>query len=181
MLTLIGCLFHPRVTAVACKRPQSFCQKCRWQVTPECAYTLNPMKLEWADYAAGDSSGNTRSQLSQLAEPLWTDPAVKSGIHVRQLTSTKKKKETKAQAGNELSNIYILPKSSLVREKRPPLFIMPLLLPLLLLLLQHKTVTTAAAAATSTTMLLLSTATTTDITTAAVVSCSTSPWAYRQL
>ena len=64
------------------------------------------MKLEWADYAAGDSSGNTRSQLSQLAEPLWTDPAVKSGIHVRQLTSTKKKKETKAQAGNELSNIY---------------------------------------------------------------------------
>ena len=23
----------PRVTAVACKRPRSFCQKCRWQVT----------------------------------------------------------------------------------------------------------------------------------------------------
>ena len=25
--------FHPRVTAVARKRPRSFCQKCRWQVT----------------------------------------------------------------------------------------------------------------------------------------------------
>ena len=24
---------QPRVTAVACKRPLSFCQKCRWQVT----------------------------------------------------------------------------------------------------------------------------------------------------
>ena len=25
--------FHTRVTAVACKRSRSFCQKCRWQVT----------------------------------------------------------------------------------------------------------------------------------------------------
>ena len=32
--------FHPRVTAVARKRPRSFCQKCRWQVTAEHAYTL---------------------------------------------------------------------------------------------------------------------------------------------
>ena len=34
--------FHPRVTAVACKtkRPRSFCQKCRWQVTAKHAYTL---------------------------------------------------------------------------------------------------------------------------------------------
>ena len=30
---LIWCPFHPCVTTVACKRPQSFCQKCRWQVT----------------------------------------------------------------------------------------------------------------------------------------------------
>ena len=28
-------LFHPHVTAVARKRPTSFCQKCRWQVTPK--------------------------------------------------------------------------------------------------------------------------------------------------
>ena len=31
---------HPRVTAVARKRSQSFCQKCRWQVTAKHAYTL---------------------------------------------------------------------------------------------------------------------------------------------
>ena len=32
-------LFHPRVTAVAHKRPRSFCQKRRWQVTAKHAYT----------------------------------------------------------------------------------------------------------------------------------------------
>ena len=33
VLTLIWCLFHPRIAAVARKRPRSFCQKRRWQVT----------------------------------------------------------------------------------------------------------------------------------------------------
>ena len=80
----------------------SFCQKCRWQVAPEHAYTLDPTKSEWADYAAvqaqsenllgkeltRNSSGNTQPQSSQLAEPLWTDPGVKSGISVRVLIST---------------------------------------------------------------------------------------------
>ena len=56
-----------------------------------------------------NSSGNTRSQSSQLAKPLRTDPGLKSGISVRELISTKKKKK-KSQAGNELSNS--LPKSS---------------------------------------------------------------------
>ena len=46
-----------------------------------------------------NSSGNTQSQSSQLAEPLWTDPGLKSGISVRELI--KKKKEKKAQVGNE--------------------------------------------------------------------------------
>ena len=32
--------FHPRVTAVARKRPRSFCLKRRWQVTAKHAYTL---------------------------------------------------------------------------------------------------------------------------------------------
>ena len=40
VLTLIQCLFHPLVTPVACKRPRSFCKKCRWQVTLKHAYTL---------------------------------------------------------------------------------------------------------------------------------------------
>ena len=91
VLTLIRCLFHPHVSTVACKRPGSFCQKCRWQVTPKHTYTLDPSMLEWADYAAiqaecgnlagneltRNSSGNTQSQSSQLAEPLWTDPGQK--------------------------------------------------------------------------------------------------------
>ena len=46
MLTLI------RVTAVARKRPRSLYQKYTWQVTPKDAYTLDPTKSEWADYAA---------------------------------------------------------------------------------------------------------------------------------
>ena len=79
MLTLIRCPFHPRVTAVARKRPRSFCQKCRWQVTPKHAYTLAPSKSEWADYAVVQAecrnqsgkeltrnlSGNTWLQLCQ--------------------------------------------------------------------------------------------------------------------
>ena len=107
VLTLIRCPFHPRVTAVARKRPRSFCPKCRWQVTPEHAYSLDPTKSEWADYVAiqalcgnlsgneltRNSLGNTRSQSSQVAEPLWTDPGLKSGISVRELVSTKKKKK----------------------------------------------------------------------------------------
>ena len=127
MLTLIRCPFHPRVTAVARKRPWSFCQKCRWQVTPKHAYTLDPSKSEWADYAAvqaecgslsrneltRNSSGNTRLQSSQLAEPLWTNPGLQSKISLRGLISTSKKKK-KAQAGNESSDI--LPKSSHVRK-----------------------------------------------------------------
>ena len=50
MLTLFHCLLHSRVTAVACKRPRSVCQKCWWQVTKH-AYTLDQMKSEFADYS----------------------------------------------------------------------------------------------------------------------------------
>ena len=35
-----------------------------------------------------DSSGNTWSQLSQLAELLWTNPSIKNGISVPKLIST---------------------------------------------------------------------------------------------
>ena len=63
VLILIRCPFQPRVTAVARKRPRSIYKKCRWQVTPKLAYTLDPSKSEWADYAAaqaecGNPSGN---------------------------------------------------------------------------------------------------------------------------
>ena len=132
MLTLIRCPFHPRVTAVARKRPRSFCKKCRWQVTSKHAYTFDLTKSEWADYAAvqawcGNLLGNeltrnssriTQPKSSQLAEPLWTDPGLKSRISVRKLiSSSKRKKEKKGQMWNEWSNI--LPKSSQARKKPP--------------------------------------------------------------
>ena len=91
-------------------------------------YTLDPSKPEWDDYATVQAewdlsgneltrnlSGNTRSQSSQLAEPLWTDPGLKSRISLRELIPTIKKK---AQVGNGLSNI--LPKSLHTRKKPPP-------------------------------------------------------------
>ena len=60
-----------------------------------------------------NSLGNPRPQSPHLAEPLWTDPVLKSGISVRDLISTLKKqtkqKNEKRRRGNGLSNI--LPKS----------------------------------------------------------------------
>ena len=55
-------------------------------------------------------SGNIRPQSSQLAETLWSDPSIKSGINLRELISTlrrKEKKEKKAQAGNEWLDILL--------------------------------------------------------------------------
>ena len=81
MLTLIRCPFHPRVTAVARKRLQSFCQKCRWQVTPLPPYTLTHTHtpLTHTPLTQRSRSGLT-VPLSRLAEPLSTDPGLKSGI-----------------------------------------------------------------------------------------------------
>ena len=48
----IWCLFQPSVTAVACKRPRSFCRKCRLlQVAPKRGYTLDPVKSESTNHA----------------------------------------------------------------------------------------------------------------------------------
>ena len=41
-------LFHPHVTAVAHKRSQSFCQKCRWQVTAKHALIYIPYACDFA-------------------------------------------------------------------------------------------------------------------------------------
>ena len=73
------------------------------------ADTLDPTKSGRADCAAVqaqsgnlsenklicNTSGNTCPQLSQLAEPLWTDPGLKSAISVCELISTSKKKKKK--------------------------------------------------------------------------------------
>ena len=110
VLTLIPCPFHPRVTAVARKRPRPFCQKCSRQGTLKHAYALDLTESDWADYAAVQAecgnlsrneltrnpSGNIRPQSSQLTEPLWTDPGIKTGISVCKLISTSKNKQKSA-------------------------------------------------------------------------------------
>ena len=134
MLTFIQCPFHPRVTAVARKRLRSFCQKCRWQVTSKHEYTLDPTKSEKADPAAvqaycgnllgneltRNSSGNIRSQSSQLAEPLWTDPGLKSGISVRELISNKKNKNRRRKKRRRGMNGRTFSQNPRTREKKPP-------------------------------------------------------------
>ena len=64
---------------------------------------------------ARNSSRNTRPQPSQLAAPLWTDPGLKSGISVRELISTKKKKHKKKTEGGE-SMTHPSPKDPRKRE-----------------------------------------------------------------
>ena len=46
-----------------------------------------------------NSSENTQSQSSQLAEPLRSDPGLKSGTDARELISTLKKKKKKNASG----------------------------------------------------------------------------------
>ena len=135
VVDLIRWPFHPRVTAVARKRPWSFCRKCRWQFTPKHAYTLDPTKSGWAHCRCPGRVWESirkraHTQLVRIhsvtvvsaswATVDWSRPkewnyCARANLHL-------KKKKKKAQAGNELSNI--LPKSSQARKK-------PLLLPVL--------------------------------------------------
>ena len=72
-------------------------------------------------YREMSSSGNTWPQSSLFAEPMLTDPVLKSGISVCDLISALKKKK-KAQAGSDWLNI--LPKS-LHARKKPPICVLP--------------------------------------------------------
>ena len=55
-----------------------------------------------------NSSGNTRPQSSQFAEPLWTDPGFKSGTGVRELISIKKKKSYPNSSARKNAITYVL-------------------------------------------------------------------------
>ena len=71
---------------------------------------LDPSKSEWTDYTVQhcpvlqcgnqltcNSSGDACPQSSQLAEPPWTDPDLKSGICMSELVSTCKKKRASGE------------------------------------------------------------------------------------
>ena len=72
----------------------------RLQVNTHTTLTQRSRSIGWLCHCPGivwepirkrahsQSSGNTRSQSSQFAEPLWTDPDLKSGISVSDLIST---------------------------------------------------------------------------------------------
>ena len=48
VLTLFQYLLHPHVTAVAHERSQSFCQKCRWQITAKYTCTQHTcLQMKW--------------------------------------------------------------------------------------------------------------------------------------
>ena len=67
VLTLIRYPFHHRVTAVARKRPWSFCQKCRWQVTPKHAYTLTHWSWNGLTMPVSRHSVGTYQEMSSHA------------------------------------------------------------------------------------------------------------------
>ena len=51
--------------------------------------------------------GNSRPQSSQLAEPLWTDPGLKSGISVRDLIFIKKKTKKNRAGGDRMLQLLL--------------------------------------------------------------------------
>ena len=55
-------LFHPRVTAVARKRPQSLCQKWRWQVTAKHA-----CGFAWSDMVHGCMVYTERAEMAAVS------------------------------------------------------------------------------------------------------------------
>ena len=68
--------FHPRVTTVARKRSQSFCQKCMWQVTAKHTDTLCMwlcMKLYGVHRTCTEMAAVScgTSQVSAVSTPLW--------------------------------------------------------------------------------------------------------------
>ena len=65
-------------------------------------------------------SGSTRPQSSQLAEPLWTDPGLKSGFGVRELIATLEKKKKQKSPGGERIVEHSQKKNLQARKKPPP-------------------------------------------------------------
>ena len=75
----------------------------------------------WENEFVHNSSGNTRPQSSQLAEPMWTDPGLEKWNWCTRADLHLNKKTKKAQAGNESLNVPS--KSSQARKKplTPPI------------------------------------------------------------
>ena len=64
---LFGVRSTPHVTTVACKRPQSFCQKCIWQVKPKHMYTLTQQSRSGLTMLLSRHSEETYQEMSSHA------------------------------------------------------------------------------------------------------------------
>ena len=127
VLTLIQCELHPLVTTVAHRRPWSFCQKCKWLVTPKYACTLDPIKSEWADYAVqvhnvGTYLGNELTcNSSENTQPVFSACWATVDWSWTKGSPLKEKKERKKKHGPGMNHWTFPPtKSSHARTKPPP-------------------------------------------------------------
>ena len=67
-VTLFQYLFHPCVTAAACKKSWSFCQKCRWMVTAKHLCTLRMwLCVKWGDMAHGCTAYTESAELAAVS------------------------------------------------------------------------------------------------------------------
>ena len=105
MLTLIWCPFHPRITVEACKRLRHSAKSAGGRLhlnthTPLTQRSRSGLTMPLSRHSVGtypETSSHATcqgkiGQSSQLAEPLWTDPVLKSGVSVSELIFTLKKR-----------------------------------------------------------------------------------------
>ena len=74
----------------------------------------------------GNSSGYTRPQSSQLTEPLWTDPGLKSGIGAHKLFDESNLPPPLILAGEETAATTTTHKYRNMKVYPPPSFLMSL-------------------------------------------------------
>ena len=115
MLTPIRCLFHPTLLQWHLKDPSHSAKSAGGSLhlnthTAMTQQSRSGLTMPLFRHSVGTYQGNERTcnlsgniqpQLSQLTEPLWSDPCIKSGISVRELISTHSKINKLKSAGRE--------------------------------------------------------------------------------
>ena len=135
VLTLIWCAFRSRFTAVARKRPRSFCQKCRCWLhlnthTPVTQRSRNGLTMPLSRHSAETYPERALTQLvsehsSTVVSARWATVdrpwhkewnwCARATLHFKLQTN----KQTKQSAGGERM-VKHSPKSSQARKKPPP-------------------------------------------------------------
>ena len=102
----------PRVTVEARKRPRSFCQKCRWQVTPLTQRNQSGLTM-LSRHSVGTYQGNEltrnpagiiRPESSQLPELLWTDLGLNKSNSCARADLHLRKKQKSTSAGGKIDH-----------------------------------------------------------------------------